>query len=45
MCQYGKQYNLSPENVVTTVDRLTALGVDADIVERIRVLGHVDHQP
>jgi lysophospholipase L1-like esterase len=45
MCQYGKQYNLSPENVVTTVDRLAALGVDADIVERIRVLGHVDHQP
>lgn len=44
-CHYTKTYNLSPTDVAATADRLAALGVDADIVQRVRELGHADAKP
>lgn len=37
VCRYNRRYNLPPEDAAITAERLAALGVDADIVEHVRL--------
>lgn len=39
VCHYTKKYELAPDDVARTADRLQVLGVDAEIVTQVRALG------